>query len=65
MDTSGNIRELMGNEIPISNDQAKKLKRVSYKGRKNWMRNKKCKCGSGKKLKKCCWSKMAKTVIER
>ena len=23
--------------------------------RKNWMRNKKCPCGSGVKFKKCCW----------
>ena len=25
--------------------------------RKNSMRNKPCGCGSGKKFKKCCWSK--------
>ncbi len=25
--------------------------------RKNSMRNKPCPCGSGKKFKKCCWSK--------
>jgi len=24
--------------------------------RKNWMRNRLCPCGSGKKFKKCCWN---------
>lgn len=27
--------------------------------RKNYMRNKPCPCNSGKKFKKCCWSRLA------
>lgn len=37
--------------------------RTPKKGRKNWMRNLPCTCGSGKKLKKCCWGKMAKVKV--
>lgn len=33
-------------------------------GRKNYMRNKPCQCGSGKKFKKCCWGKAARTRVK-
>ena len=65
MDTSGRIRQLeqdqipMENEVVLSNDQAAKLRKQSIRNRKNWMRNRPCPCKSGKKFKKCCWSKMA------
>lgn len=63
MDTSGHIRytkDPAANEIPLSEQQAVELKRRSTKKRKNWMRNQPCKCGSGKKMKRCCWTKMAR-----
>ena len=65
MDTSGRIRNLMEdeepslNEIALSDEQANELSKRSPRKRKNWMRNKPCPCGSGKKMKKCCWSRMA------
>ena len=31
------------------------LKHQSKVRRRNWMRNRPCPCGSGKKFKKCCW----------
>lgn len=31
---------------------------LTNRRRKNHMRNKPCLCGSGKKFKKCCWSKV-------
>ena len=66
MNTSGNIRYLDEDESPKENEmllsdlQAKGLIRQSPKVRKNWMRNKPCTCGSGKKMKKCCWYKLAR-----
>lgn len=71
MDTSGNIRELLKNEQPADNEmeltreQANSLKRKSFKGRKNWMRNRLCTCGSGKKFKRCCWYKLARISKKR
>ena len=68
MDSSGNIRMLEEHEAPkenemlLSQEQAFELKRRSTRIRKNWMRNQPCKCGSGKKTKKCCWSKMARSA---
>ena len=65
MDTSGNIRFLGEDEAPrenemlLTNKEAKTLGSETPKKRKNWMRNKPCICGSGKKFKKCCWSKAA------
>ena len=66
MGTSGNIRyinsndELKPNEIPLSEQEVIDLRKKSFKLRKNWMRNKPCQCGSGKKFKHCCWNKMAR-----
>jgi len=65
MDTSGNIRNLVQNEQPKDNElllteeEAAELRKYTLSKRKNWMRNKPCRCGSGKKFKKCCWSKIA------
>jgi len=70
MDSSGHIRDLKefeepnDNEIILNNKQAKKLRRMSLSKRKNWMRNKSCECGSGKKFKKCCWSSFARKGIK-
>lgn len=50
---------LKNNEIPLKSDEAEQLKKMSIPRRKNWMRNQSCLCGSGKKMKRCCWSKMA------
>jgi hypothetical protein len=67
MDTSGNIRRLAlaenprENEMLLSDEQARELSHRSAKKRKNWMRNQPCTCGSGKKFKKCCWSKVARS----
>ncbi|WP_024333075.1 SEC-C metal-binding domain-containing protein [Desulfotignum balticum] len=71
MDTSGHIEAItdkeakqlledggLENKIPLDDKQAHVLKRRSLRYRKNWMRNKPCVCGSGKKFKKCCWSKV-------
>lgn len=43
--------------IPMSEEEYESLKDAEPVKRKNWMRNKPCVCGSGKKFKKCCWSK--------
>ena len=48
--------------IPLSKDENRILSNVSPKARKGWMRNKPCICGSGKKFKKCCWSKHHKNT---
>ena len=66
MDTSGSIRELRNdeaakaNEILLTREQARELAMRSPKKRKNWMRNQPCTCGSGRKFKKCCWSRVSK-----
>lgn len=43
--------------LPLSENQNKTIKLMSRANRKNYMRNQPCVCGSGKKFKKCCWSK--------
>ena len=43
--------------IPLSGELAEKLEPLSRGKRKNTMRNHLCVCGSGKKFKRCCWSK--------
>jgi len=69
VDTSGNIRRLCEgmqpreNEIPLDEEQAKTLSAIPARKRKNWMRNRPCPCGSGKKFKQCCWSKLSETVL--
>lgn len=45
--------------VPIDASKADGLARLSKGERKNWMRNQSCQCGSGKKFKRCCWSKFA------
>ncbi len=45
--------------VPLTEDEYKELKPLTHRKRKNWMRNKQCKCGSGIKFKKCCWSKFS------
>lgn len=43
--------------MPIPKDELETIINMNRTQRKNWMRNKPCICGSGKKFKKCCWSK--------
>ena len=43
---------------PVDESDVAKLKDIPLVARKNWMRNRPCPCRSGKKFKKCCWSKM-------
>ena len=43
--------------MELTEEEAEMMKPKSKRERKNWMRNKPCPCGSGKKFKKCCWSK--------
>lgn len=70
MDTSGNIRRLAEderprlNEVALSDEQVMELARRSKRKRKNWMRNRPCSCGSGKKFKRCCWSTVAKEALK-
>lgn|GEM_PF-3427095 len=51
--------EQMESLIPIDKGTYQQLKPLQRNERKNKMRNRKCICGSGKKFKKCCWSKYA------
>lgn len=43
--------------IPLTKEQAKKLKPLSKRQRKFLMRKGSCICGSGKSFKKCCLRK--------
>lgn len=45
--------------VELSADEAERLMPEAPAKRKNWMRNKSCPCGSGKKFKRCCWSAYA------
>lgn len=45
--------------VELSADEAERLMPETPAKRKNWMRNKSCPCGSGKKFKRCCWSVFA------
>ena len=45
--------------VELSADEAERLMPETPAKRKNWMRNKSCPCGSGKKFKRCCWSAYA------
>ena len=63
---TGRIYEMTANvERPgkrlaaISERQHEELKLMGNTQRKNYMRNQPCVCGSGKKFKRCCWSKYA------
>ena len=44
---------------PLSERQHEELKPMGNIQRKGYMRNQPCVCGSGKKFKRCCWSKYA------
>lgn len=44
---------------PLSERQHETLKPMGNTRRKGYMRNQPCVCGSGKKFKRCCWSKYA------
>lgn len=52
-------RVCMQNMVPTDKNTYQQLKPLPHRVRKNRMRNRKCICGSGKKFKKCCWSKYA------
>ena len=43
--------------VPLTPKLARDLRPLGAEKRKNFMRNKPCICDSGKKFKKCCWSK--------
>ena len=43
--------------VSLTESEATALKPLQPRQRKNFMRNKPCVCGSGKKFKKCCWGK--------
>lgn len=45
--------------LPLDEKLASELEPMGARQRKGYMRNKPCVCGSGKKFKKCCWSKYA------
>ena len=47
-----------GKMIPLTEKQDKILTPMNAAERKGWMRNQLCICGSGKKFKRCCWSKL-------
>jgi len=70
MNPMGNVRllkpgeEVQEGEIELTMTEAKKQIGQTRKKRKNWMRNTPCKCGSGKKYKKCCWSKNNIALME-
>lgn len=44
---------------PLTQRQYTELEPMGAPQRKGYMRNQPCVCGSGKKFKKCCWSKYA------
>lgn len=43
--------------VELTEDETKDCETMPLYQRKGYMRNKPCVCGSGKKFKKCCWSK--------
>jgi len=43
--------------VEVFEDEVKEFEAMGVQQRKGWMRNKPYPCGSGKKFKKCCWSK--------
>jgi len=48
--------------IELTEEEYSELKPLPRNVRKNTMRNKPCPCKSGKKFKKCCWSKYTTRV---
>ena len=49
--------------VPIRDEELQTVVRMDRAERKNWMRNKPCPCGSGKKFKKCCWNKLTGELL--
>ena len=45
--------------VSLSEDEVEECQKMGLQQRKGWMRNKPCPCDSGKKFKKCCWSKFS------
>lgn len=54
---SKKTEQLVQRLVPITADDERALRPMNIERRKNWMRNRVCVCGSGKKFKKCCWGK--------
>lgn len=53
-DRKERIRQRM---VPLTEKQAESAKQMDFPTRKNYMRNRPCPCNSGRKFKRCCWSK--------
>lgn len=53
------LAEIVGKAglVAITEEEATAMLPRTRDQRKNWMRNKLCPCQSGKKFKRCCWSK--------
>ncbi len=43
----------------VTDEEFATLEPMSKPRRKNWMRNQKCPCKSGRKFKNCCWGQWA------
>ena len=71
MDSSGHIHRMREDEarakgmLPLSDQQAEEQRLRSPRKRKAWMRNQPCVCGSGKKFKKCCWSRVTQAQLKQ
>jgi uncharacterized protein YchJ len=48
-------RQIEEGLMPIERRELEETVNMNRTQRRNWMRNKNCICGSGKKFKKCCW----------
>jgi len=72
MDDRGHLHRVMDDEtmdeakrrlgrdlFPVAEEDVEELRERSPAERKNWMRNKPCPCGSGRKFKKCHWYQCA------
>lgn len=55
----GRMMSLEQKLVSLTDEEAEKLESLDKRERKGWMRNQPCPCGSGKKFKKCCWSKFS------
>lgn len=55
------LRKMEGRNplLEIGEQDFQELQPMERPQRKNWMRNKPCPCGSGKKFKRCHWSAYA------
>ena len=58
-DRSDRMMSLEQKLVSLSEEEVEKLEPLNKRDRKGWMRNQPCPCGSGKKFKKCCWSKFS------